>query len=105
TRRVFEVGRAVRAYGADERLESIFEQVLETNHQHDDHVPSSLQWVGLRLRQKQLDVQLTPTEAWLIEPLIRYAYAAGLNESAIYFEQLRDELLRKLTLAVNRSRG
>jgi hypothetical protein len=99
TRRVFEVGRTVKAYDANDNPEALFQTMLETNHQHGDHVPSSLQWVSLRLRQGQLESRLTPTEAWLIEPLIRYAHAAGLLESAAYFEALRDELLRKLTLA------
>jgi uncharacterized protein YfaS (alpha-2-macroglobulin family) len=100
---VLAVGRAVKAYGAKDNIEQLFATMLETNRQHDDHVPSSLQWVGLRLRQRQLAAQLTPTEAWLIEPLIRYAHSAGIEESAAYFEQLRDELLRKLTLAAVRS--
>ncbi len=96
---VLAVGRAVKAYGPTDNVEDLHREMLDTNHQHDDHVPSSLQWVGLRMRHGELEAQLTPTEAWLIEPLIRYAHAAGLNDSAIYFEQLRDELLRKLTLA------
>jgi hypothetical protein len=100
---VFTIGRAVRAYDASDSVEQLFATMMETNQQHYDHVPSSLQWVGLRLRQRQLAAQLTPTEAWLIEPLIRYAHSAGIEESAAYFEQLREELLRKLTLAAARS--
>jgi hypothetical protein len=94
----------VRAYGANEDFDSIFAQMIETNHQHDDHVPSSLQWVGLRLRQGTLEPKLTPTETWLIDPLIRYAHAGGLHEAADYFESLRAELLARLTLAANRNR-
>ncbi|HMJ90726.1 MAG TPA: hypothetical protein VK530_12975, partial [Candidatus Acidoferrum sp.] len=96
---VFAVGRAVKAYGEADALEQLYRTMMETNRQHDDHIPSSLQWVDLRLRQKQLEPRLTPTEEWLIEPLIRYAHAAGLHETAAYFERLRSELLRKLTLA------
>lgn len=102
TRHVLATGRAVRAYSPDENFEEIFQHMLQTNHQHDDHIPSSLQWVGLRLRQKKLEPVLTPTEAWLLEPLIRYAHAAGLDDSAAYFEALRGQLLAKLKLAAAR---
>jgi ketopantoate reductase len=102
TQRVFEVGRAVKAYGADEQFESIFQHALETTHQHDEHVPSSLQWVGLRLRQQKLEPTLTPTETWLLDPLIRYAHASGLDDAANYFEKLRARLVERLALAANR---
>ena len=46
---------------------------------------------------------MTPTEAWLIEPLIRYAKASDLQDTANYFEKLKSELIEKLTLAKNRS--
>ncbi len=99
TMHVFAVGRAVRAYGAEDELAQIRTQVVETAHQHDDHVPSSVQWVGLRLRQGNLSPTLSPTEAWLLDPLIRYAHAAGLQDSAAYFENLRARLMAKLELA------
>lgn len=96
---VFAVGRAVKAYAADEQFETIFAQMLETTHQHDDHVPSSLQWIDLRLRQGKLEPKLTPTEEWLLEPLIRYAHAAGIDDTGGYFEQLKARTIEKLTLA------
>ena len=97
--RVFDVGRAVKAYAADERFETVFAQMLETTHQHDEHVPSSLQWINLRLRQGRLEVRLTPTEEWLLNPLIRYAHAAGLDETAVFFEHLKARNMAKLELA------
>jgi hypothetical protein len=59
-------------------------------------VPSSLQWVGLRLRTGDLAADLTPTETWLLDPLIRYARSAGLDHSVAYFEMLKHDLLQKL---------
>ena len=38
-RHVFEIGRAVKAYAADDDFSTLFAQMLETTHQHDDHVP------------------------------------------------------------------
>ena len=96
---VFEVGRAVKAYAPDEQFETIFAQMLETTHQHDDHVPSSLQWIDLRLRQGKLEPKLTPTEEWLLDPLIRYAHAAGLDDTGGYFEELKARTIEKLALA------
>ena len=99
---VFEVGRAVRVYAPDEQFETIFAQMLETTHQHDDHMPSSLQWIDLRLRQGKLDPKLTPTEEWLLDPLIRYAHAAGLHDIGHHFEALKTRAIANLALASNR---
>ena len=96
---VFEIGRAVKAYAPDEEFSAIFAQMLDTTHQHDDHVPSSLQWIGLRLRQGTLEAKLTPTEEWLLEPLIRYAHAAGLQAAGDYFEALKKRAMANLALA------
>lgn len=105
TRHVFEIGRAVKAYSANESFDAILQSVLVTTHQHDEHVPSSLQWLGLRLRQGQLEPKLTPTEEWLLDPLIRYAHAAGLHESGEYFEALKVRAIEKLMLAARRQRN
>ena len=103
TGHVVAIGRAVRAYSAEESFDVILQNVLAITHQHDDHVPSSLQWLGLRLRQGSLEPKLTPTEEWLLNPLIRYAHAAGLNDSAEYFEALKSQALDKLTRAARRA--
>lgn len=105
TWRVFEVGRAVKAYRMDEDFETILQTVLATCRMHWEHVPSSLQWVGLLLRQGQLKPQLTPTESWILDPLIRYARSANLEETAGYFEMMRGKLIAKLALAIEARAG
>ena len=100
---VFAVGRAVRAYSKTDEFEQIYKPLRETLDLHRSHVPSSLQWVGLRLRTGELAEELTPTENWLLEPLIRYARSAGLEQSAEYFEELKRRLLRKLLKARERA--
>jgi hypothetical protein len=47
-----------------------------------------------------LQARLTPTESWLLEPLIRYAHAAGLEKAAHYFEQLTRRVEQRLALAM-----
>ena len=96
---VFAVGQAVRAYGKTDQFEEIYKPLRATLDLHRSHVPSSLQWVGLRLRTGELGGELTPTENWLLEPLIRYARSAGLEQSADYFEGLKQRLLEKLLKA------
>lgn len=91
-RRVVEVGQAVHAYRADESFEALWEEMLGSCREHAEHVPSSLQWIQQELRRGTLKPQLTPTEAWLLEPLIRYARAAELQSAAEYFENLASEL-------------
>ncbi|MDQ3621089.1 MAG: hypothetical protein M3463_01160 [Verrucomicrobiota bacterium] len=99
-RHVIDVGLAVRAYGPEEEFEPLYGTVLEMVRQNLDHVPSSLQWIESQLRRGELRPKLTPTESWLIEPLIRYAHAAGLEEAAHYFEQLTRRVEQRLALAV-----
>lgn len=100
---VFAVGQAVRAYAKTDQFEEIYKPLRATLDLHRSHVPSSLQWVGLRLRTGELAGELTPTENWLLEPLIRYARSAGLEESAEYFEELKRRLLKKLLKARERA--
>ncbi|RYD76504.1 MAG: hypothetical protein EOP84_16785 [Verrucomicrobiaceae bacterium] len=61
-----------------------------------EHVPSSLQWIEFQLSRGSLQAQLTPTETWLLEPLIRYAHAAGLEEAEEYFHSLTRRVEAKL---------
>lgn len=98
-RRVFQVGRAVHAYEPEAQFESIYAGMMENFRGHETHIPSSLQWVDLKLREGTLEPVLTPTESWLLDPLIRYARSAGLEDTAEYFESLRHRLLERLTLA------
>jgi hypothetical protein len=101
---VFRVGQAVRAYGPGDRLADQIDRLHRTLDLHRDHVPSSIQWVDVELRRRRLAAKLTPTEKWLLEPLIRYARAAGLEETAEYFKALERELIRKLQTAAERSK-
>jgi hypothetical protein len=98
--RVLEVGRAVRAFTPADDFETIYPQLLGAAHEVLDHVPSSLQWVAQQLRHGALQPRLTPTEVWLLEPLIRYAHAAGLEQAARYFEDLTRRVEQRLALAI-----
>jgi len=100
--RVVEIGRAVGAYTADDDLETIWRETLTSARKVADHIPSSLQWIEQQLRLGQLRPRLTPTETWLLEPLIRYAHAAGLEDAARYFEKLTARVEQRLALAVRR---
>ena len=100
---VIAVGQAVRAYGAGEDFEALYEEMLSNARQHLDHIPSSLQWIEQQLRRGVLEPRLTPTERWLLEPLIRYAHGAGLEAAAHYFEHLTRRLEHRLALAARRS--
>ncbi len=100
---VFIVGQAVRVYEQNDDFEEIFAKVMEILHLHETHIPSSLQWVALKYGQRALEPKLTPTEAWLLTPLIRYARSAGLDATTGYFEDLKKSLLHKLILAAKSS--
>lgn len=98
---VFQVGQAVRAYQKQEPFEPVWQQFLSSCRSHLSHVPSSLQWVDLKLRAGTLAPDLTPTEAWLLDPLIRYALSAQLPDTAKFFDDLRQRLLVKLRQAIH----
>jgi hypothetical protein len=97
---VVSVGRAVRAYDARESVEEILAKARTSLEHHADHVPSSLQWIEGQLQRQSLSPRLTPTEAWLLEPLIRYAHGAGLEGAARYFETLTRRVEHRLAMAI-----
>lgn len=99
---VFQVGKAVKAYQGTEDFESVFAQLQRSCGLHQAHVPSSLQWVGMMLASGQLEARLPPTETWLLEPLLYYARAAGLEDTVRYLEGLKEALLKKLDAATQR---
>ncbi len=98
-RHVFAIGQSVGAYSAGEDFELIHSQMIESARLVLDHVPSSLQWIEQQLRLGKLEARLSPTEQWLIEPLIRYARVAALEDAAHYFERLTREIEHRLALA------
>jgi hypothetical protein len=97
-RHVVEIGLAMKVYGPEETSDALADRAMATARMHGRHVPSSVQWIGLMLRTGSLRPEVTPTEKWLLEPLIRYARSAGLEEAAAYFESLRERLVERLTL-------
>ncbi len=94
--RVLEVGKGVRAYDVREDLERVTGATLENLRRHADHIPSSLQWLDLKLRRGEPVAGLAPTETWLLEPLLHYARSAGLAGAEEYLVGLRRELEAKL---------
>jgi hypothetical protein len=97
---LYEIGRAVRAYSAEDDIEILLSQLTESSRLHQTHIPSSLQWVGMMLDLGRLEAKLPPTETWLVDPLLFYAEAAQLEDAVQYFKSLRDALIQKLTLAI-----
>jgi hypothetical protein len=97
---VFAVGRAVRAYGSGDDFEAIYRNAMNRARSNAHHVPSSLQWIEGQLAAGILTAKLTPTEKWLLEPLIQYASTAGLADSACYLAELTARVERKLSLLV-----
>lgn len=94
---VFRIGRAVRAYPAGEDFEStVLPAVFRMRATHGSHVPSSLQYIAARVRSGKWTPHITPTESWLLDPLIRYARSAELADSVAYLESLRADLLDRL---------
>lgn len=100
TRNAFLVGKAVRAYGPKEDREAIHRELIQAATRPAQHVPSSVQLLAMGLRSRTLKPEITPTEAWLLDPLIRYARTGGLESTAHYFEALRQRLLDLLRVAI-----
>lgn len=98
---VFAVGRAVRAYRDDEDFKEIYEAAYAAAAAPREHVPSSLKWLEAQLAAGTCNPQLSPTEDWLLEPLVRYAQAAGLDPAVRYFTLLRETVEARLAVAVS----
>lgn len=96
---VFRIGRAVKAYAPADELAALLNHLHATLEEHSEHVPSSVQWVGMQLRRGRLAPRLTPTEQWLLDPLVKYARSAGLEPTVGYLEDLKTELVTRLKLA------
>lgn len=97
---VFAIGRAVRAYRQDEDFAQLHVAALKLAAAPTAHIPSSLMWIHSQLRDGTLKAELTPTETWLLDPLIRFARAAGLDDSADFFTHLRLRVEKKLQAAI-----
>ncbi|MDB6153595.1 MAG: hypothetical protein JWL90_2048 [Chthoniobacteraceae bacterium] len=100
--RVFEIGRAVKAFTQVDDFEKVLGDALARCRPISSHIPSSLQTIDLQIKLDRLEVKFTPTETWLVDPLIRYARSSNLPEAADYFEGLRAMLMAKLEKAVAR---
>ena len=102
---IVAIGRAVRAYGADELPGPIIEEMFATLRAHPGHIPSSVQYVGLELAAGTLRAEVPPTESWLLAPLGQYARSAGLEESERYLEDLKVRLVARLEIAIRAQGG
>jgi hypothetical protein len=68
-------------------------------------VPSSLKWIEAHLEAGTLRAEITPTEKWLLEPLIQYASTAGLEDSVRYFTQLIRTVEARMANAILKKSG
>lgn len=94
---VVAVGKAVRAYEPHEDPRDIVRPVLRSLEENSRHTPSSIQWLASRLSRGEPIDALTPTELWLIDPLLHYARSAGLETAERYFQSLKSTLHERLS--------
>ena len=97
---VMRVGRGVGVYGADESLQDIFHETLGLMTPAAAHVPSSLQWLEQQLATGALRPGLTPTEKWLLQPLLHYARSLGDPKAIDYFEGIELQLTEAIGRAI-----
>lgn len=97
---VLAIGRAVRAYADHEEFETLYRAAMTAAAAPREHTPSSIAWVAQGLRDGTLAARVSPTEAWLLDPLIAFARTAGLTESEAYLRGLVARIESKLTLAI-----
>ncbi len=97
---VIAVGRAVHAYRPEETFETLYRAAMCAARIPLGHVPSSIKWLEAQLHAGTLQARVAPTEKWLLDPLIRYASTAGLDESTRYFTELIRLIEDRLTRAI-----
>lgn len=96
---VIAVGRSVGAYGKDEDFGTLYHAAMKAARGPLEHTPSSIAWVAGKLATGDLEPRLSPTEAWLLDPLIAFAHAASIGSSEDYFKELVRRVEARLALA------
>ncbi len=102
---VIAVGRTVRAYRPEETFAVLHQTAFDLAHRAWEHVPSSLSWIEAHLEAGTLKAEITPTERWLIEPLLQYASMGGLEDSVRYFKDLTRRVEARLANAILQKSG
>jgi hypothetical protein len=97
---VVQVGRGVGVYRAGDSARDIFRETIGLMTPAAAHVPSSLQWLEQQLATGSLRPGLTPTEKWLLQPLLHYARSLGDPKAIDYFERIELQLTEAIGRAV-----
>lgn len=102
TRAVFDVGKAIGAYGADDVYERIWEGHRSIILAHARHVTSSIKTFRDAVAGGTAGVALMTNEEWILTPLRRYAIRAGMEEEAELFRSLAQRVQESMARAIKR---
>ncbi|MHC4218404.1 MAG: AMP-binding protein [Planctomycetota bacterium] len=100
TRAVFDVGKAIAAYGADDSYDDVWAKHRATILKFSGHVTSSLKTFRDALASGLDGVKLFSNEEWLLTPLGRYAANAGLKDEEKLFQSLRHRVQEAMARAI-----
>ncbi|MHC4107026.1 MAG: AMP-binding protein [Planctomycetota bacterium] len=100
TRAVFDVGKAIGAYGDNDSYDEVWAGHRATILNFAGHVTSSLKTFRDALADGLHSVQLFSNEEWILTPLSRYAAKAGMKEEEALFTSLRRQIQRSMAQAI-----
>ncbi|MHC4101724.1 MAG: AMP-binding protein [Planctomycetota bacterium] len=100
TRAVFDVGKAIGAYGPDASYDEVWSKHRATILKFSGHVTSSLKTFRDALASGLDGVKLFSNEEWILTPLARYAATAGLKEEENLFRTLRHRVQEAMARAI-----
>ncbi len=100
TRAVFDVGRAVGAYGTEVSYEEVFGEHKATMLKFAGHVTSSIKTFRDELEKGLSSVELFTNEEWILTPLRRYAANAGLEPEREIFGSLKRQIQEAMARAI-----
>jgi hypothetical protein len=100
TRAVFDVGKAIEAYGADDSYDDVWAGHRATILKFSGHVTSSLKTFRDALASGLDSVALFSNEEWILTPLARYAANAGMKEEENLFRSLGRRVQQAMARAI-----
>jgi hypothetical protein len=100
TRAVFDVGKAIAAYGPDDSYDQVWAKHRATILKFSGHVTSSLKTFRDALAGGLDGVKLFANEEWVLTPLARYAANAGLKDEERLFRALGHKVQEAMARAI-----
>lgn len=105
TRAVFDVGRAIGAYGPADSYDAVWGGHRAIILAHADHVTSSVKSFRDAVLSGARSITLMTNEEWILTPLVQYAARASMPAEVDLFRSLGRRIQESMARAVKRQQS